>query len=326
MTDARGQPWDMASSEVVAAPNCHLHADRAGQNHRIPRGPRSDVQRAERAGGRPHPSHTVLECGWTAPGATYVPIDGRRRRPCRASGCHRDLRAPEPGRPVARSWSTRRRPRPARSVQAVYSREEWLDRPGARRPIGPPRSVARYDASLRRLHVQRRANRVHCSAHCTEAVVRSRGLGASEAACKPSSVPRLAPRRRSSISGRRSPDGSCSRPEGWAAHLSPRRTGVAPSYLALLRVEFAAFHSGPGGPASSLWHWSSPRGGRALPATLRWGARTFLTPAGRPPDARPSGRLAGSRIVGGAVTRAPASRRLGPLPRARSAGHTVPPW
>ena len=45
-------------------------------------------------------------------------------------------------------------------------------------------------------------------------------------------------------------------------------------------------------PASSLWHWSSPRGGRALPATLRCGARTFLTPPGRPADARPSDRLA----------------------------------
>ena len=47
--------------------------------------------------------------------------------------------------------------------------------------------------------------------------------------------------------GRRSPGGSSGRPEGWAARLSPRRTGVAPSYLALLRVEFAAFHSVPTG-------------------------------------------------------------------------------
>src|SRR3954447_9298943 len=58
------------------------------------------------------------------------------------------------------------------------------------------------------------------------------------------------------------------------------RQQVAPSYLALLRVEFARF-TPVGGlrlrPASSLWHWSSPHGGRALPATLRWGARTFLT-------------------------------------------------
>ena len=130
---------------------------------------------------------------------------------------------------------------------------------------------------------------------------RSRRI-ASEAACKPSSVPRLAPSATVIHLDRRSPDGSCSRPEGWAAHLSPRRTGVAPSYLALLRVEFAAFHSVPEGPASSLWHWSSPRGGRALPATLRCGARTFLTSAGCPASARPSGRLAGLRSVGDACT------------------------
>ena len=124
----------------------------------------------------------------------------------------------------------------------------------------------------------------------------------SEAVCKPSSVlPRLARRRGwPSIWGRRSPDGSCGRPEGWAAHLSPadgRPPRVAPSYLALLRVEFARFTPVGGSrrrPASSLWHWSSPHGGRALPATLRCGARTFLTPrAGRPAgDARPSDRLA----------------------------------
>src|SRR4029079_8464597 len=36
--------------------------------------------------------------------------------------------------------------------------------------------------------------------------------------------------------------------------------------------------------ASSLWHWSSSRDGRALPATLRCGARTFLTPFGVAPD------------------------------------------
>src|SRR4029079_943147 len=98
-------------------------------------------------------------------------------------------------------------------------------------------------------------------------------------------------RRWPSISGRRLPDGSCGRPEGWAARPS-RRTGWSPSYLALLQVELAAFHSGAEAPASSLWRWSSPHGGRALPATLRWGARTFLTPPGCPGDARPSGRLA----------------------------------
>jgi hypothetical protein len=66
---------------------------------------------------------------------------------------------------------------------------------------------------------------------------------ASEAVCKPSSVPWLAPQGWPSIWGRRLPDGSCGRPEGWAARLSPDRGRVAPSYLALLRVEFAAFHS-----------------------------------------------------------------------------------
>ena len=50
-------------------------------------------------------------------------------------------------------------------------------------------------------------------------------------------------------------------------------------------------------PASSLWHWSSPHGGRALPATLRCGARTFLTPTGCPARARPSDRLADLPIL-----------------------------
>src|SRR4029078_2161739 len=38
------------------------------------------------------------------------------------------------------------------------------------------------------------------------------------------------------------------------------------------------FHSDPPSLAvgSSLWRWSSPLGGRELPATLRRGARTFL--------------------------------------------------
>jgi hypothetical protein len=44
----------------------------------------------------------------------------------------------------------------------------------------------------------------------------------------------------------------------------------------------------PVGAASSLWHWSSPYGGRALPATLRCGARTFLTRTGEPARARRS--------------------------------------
>ena len=38
------------------------------------------------------------------------------------------------------------------------------------------------------------------------------------------------------------PDGSCGRPEGCAAHVL-RQAGCPPSYLALLQVELAAFHS-----------------------------------------------------------------------------------
>ncbi len=84
----------------------------------------------------------------------------------------------------------------------------------------------------------------------------------------------------------------------------PGKPGWSPSYLALLRVELAAFHSGldrSRAPASSLWRWSSPRGGRELPATSHWGARTFLTPTGCPTDARPSGRLADASDSTGSV-------------------------
>src|SRR6186713_1702673 len=47
-------------------------------------------------------------------------------------------------------------------------------------------------------------------------------------------------------------------------------------YSVLLRPELAAFHSRSRERASSLWRWSSPHGGRALPAGLLYGARTFL--------------------------------------------------
>ena len=111
------------------------------------------------------------------------------------------------------------------------------------------------------------------------------------------SVSRVLSRRASRRIGDGHPSGAAGRPTAHAAdpragqRTSPPRTvtrpRVAPSYLALLRVEFARFTPACGShrrPASSLWHWSSPHGGRALPATLRCGARTFLTPsAGLPP-------------------------------------------
>jgi hypothetical protein len=94
-----------------------------------------------------------------------------------------------------------------------------------------------------------------------------------------------------------------------------RRAGApanrdALSYLALLRVELASFHPVAGLPAtdSSLWRWSSPRGGRALPATLRRGARTFLTPAGRPAARdHPAASLTGAFYPGPAA--GPSSRQ-----------------
>ena len=52
-----------------------------------------------------------------------------------------------------------------------------------------------------------------------------------------------------------------------------------PSYSVLLRPELARFTPPPAlrpARASSLWRWSSPRGGRVLPAGLLFGARTFL--------------------------------------------------
>ena len=156
------------------------------------------------------------------------------------------------------------------------------------------------------------------------------GESASEAACKPSSVP-LRTATTVIHLGRRSPDGSCSRPEGWAARLSPANRGCALLFgLAPGRVCRVSLRPRQPASASSLWHWSSPLGGRELPATLRCGARTFLTPTGCPPSARPSGRLAGRRILATAwyPDRRPDDRRRGyarrPSRPGRSArGHPV---
>jgi len=133
------------------------------------------------------------------------------------------------------------------------------------------------------------------------------GVSAS-AVCKPSSVPIDA----EAPSGDGHPSEAAGRPTAHAAdpkagqRASPpagRPARVAPSYLALLRVEFARFTPPltPGSvAASSLWHWSSSRDGRVLPATLRCGARTFLTPPMRVTPigvARPSDRLADWAIL-----------------------------
>ena len=77
--------------------------------------------------------------------------------------------------------------------------------------------------------------------------------------------------------------------------------------------------------ASSLWHWSSPHGGRALPATLRWGARTFLTPRGSPAGTRdhPTASLTG-RFYAQAAETGEARRRLAIEPVCRTARRSVP--
>ena len=104
------------------------------------------------------------------------------------------------------------------------------------------------------------------------------GIDVSEAVCKPSSVPN-APKRASGMAIHLRPPVAqrLLRPTRGLGSAPLPHTGrparVTPSYSALLRVEFAAFHSA-GRPesrstASSLWHWSSSRDGRALPATLR---------------------------------------------------------
>ena len=100
----------------------------------------------------------------------------------------------------------------------------------------------------------------------------------------------------------------------------PRPEPRTPSYLALHRVELARFtparrQKPPAG--SSLWRWSSPRGGRALPATPRRGARTFLVRSGRSLRTRPSGHLAGTlhSSAGAPTVRRQARLRPGSRPR-----------
>jgi hypothetical protein len=97
---------------------------------------------------------------------------------------------------------------------------------------------------------------------------------------------------------------------------------VAPSYLALLRVEFARFTPTPGqgrASASSLWHWSSSCDGRVLPATLRCGARTFLTTRRGHPfgAAQPSDRLADLTILLAAGSTPTRSDRVAAWTRSR---------
>ena len=145
-----------------------------------------------------------------------------------------------------------------------------------------------------------------------------------------------AARRWPSIWGRRLPDGSCGRPEGCAAHVFPANR-EPPSYLALLRVELAAFHSGErvAGIVTVALVLASRRVGVTHYPAL--GSSDFPHAVGvAPGDARPSGRLADRPILPAA--RPPAStrdaddgrggrnrqaiaRRVGCAPPMRAPGH-----
>jgi len=140
------------ADELVAATNCHLHADHAGQNHRIPGVP-IYVQRAERQAAS-DPDYTVT--AWVdGPGVTYRPIDGDTD----ALPGIRILATPGHSPGHQSLLVDTRAGRVLLAGQAVYSRDEWLDRPG-REGRSHARDLARYDASLRRLH-ETAAIRVH---------------------------------------------------------------------------------------------------------------------------------------------------------------------
>ena len=123
----------------------------------------------------------------------------------------------------------------------------------------------------------------------------------SEAVCKPSFVPRT-----SRYRGDGHPSGAAGHP---TAHAADPRAGqrpsppptvardrVTPSYLALLRVEFAPFHSDrrlapPAGIVTVALVLASRRTGvTRYPALAELGLSSRRT--GRPADARPSDRLA----------------------------------
>ncbi len=124
---------------MIAATNCHLHADHAGQNHRVPGIP-IYVQSAERAAAS-RSGYTVTE--WVdGPGLRYEPIDGDREvlpgitilaSPGHTAGHQSLLVATRRGRVLL-------------AGQAVYSRDEWEGRPG--REGRTTARDARYDETV----------------------------------------------------------------------------------------------------------------------------------------------------------------------------------
>ena len=130
-------------TDVRAATNCHLHADHAGQNHRLIGIP-IYARAAERSAAL-GPDYTVDQ--WVnAPGLTYEIVDG-------------DVEVlpgitliATPGHTAGHQSAIveTRRGRILLAGQAIYSREEWLDRPGREGRSSAPDQRA-YDRSVARL-------------------------------------------------------------------------------------------------------------------------------------------------------------------------------
>jgi N-acyl homoserine lactone hydrolase len=133
----------IAIADIGAATNCHLHADHAGQNYRLANIP-IYVQRAERALAA-QPGYTVA--AWIdGPATTYRVIDGDTD----AAPGIRILATPGHTAGHQSLVVETRRGRVLLAGQAVYSRDEWLGRPG-REGRSTARDQAAYDRSIVRL-------------------------------------------------------------------------------------------------------------------------------------------------------------------------------
>ena len=144
-------------ADVTAVANCHLHADHAGQNARVPGRP--DLRPGRRVGARPHdrPHGPRMD---RFPGADLRPA---RRRP-RPFDWHPDRRhaRSHAGPPVARG----RRPTHGLVVlagQAVYTVGEWAGDPTRSRAASGAPDRDAYDRSIERLR-EPRARHVSTSA------------------------------------------------------------------------------------------------------------------------------------------------------------------
>lgn len=131
-------------AELVAATNCHLHADHAGQNIRLANVAPIYVQAAELRLAR-QPGHTI-ERFIDGPGVEYVEIEGDRdvlpgirilATPGHTAGHQSLLVMTKRGRVLL-------------AGQAVYTLDEWTGRPG-RNGRAHSQDLDDYDASQARL-------------------------------------------------------------------------------------------------------------------------------------------------------------------------------